>query len=526
MASQNATRPISGQFTKTVGAGVSSLVNPGNKTYYILEHCVTSKFHQMGEAQKIIVDNIEIGRDPRCQVRFDEDFKTVSRRHAAIVRDGDNWKLVQVSKTNSTFLNGHKVNTEWYLQSGDEIQLSVNGPKLRFIIPQGDKASVNNINFTQRFNLFRQQALRPYKTGMWVLGSVLACAVCALIFLGIHSTSVDERLDDHSRRLAQAIEDNADNAEFADSLARELLRTNENLAAHAERLDGVEEMARRAQRAAARAARSMAPTPEAFAAVSKHVYYIMVGIYLNDEFQMALTGTGFHLNDGRFVTAKHCVDMGFNHESDFNDDETTALLNSLHYFQPESLKYKMVAVSGAGDTFSLTYTPTSTPWEWGYTQYNTGVVTVTDASGDEMEVPVKYSTTDVGADDWAYIRTGHSGGLEFDSAWSSNLGAGTKLHILGFPRSVGTEELYETGRVSPNYVESSVGQSGLYDGIILLANNEIDHGNSGGPVFAQRDGKPIVVGIISGMERLGARTGNASYDSKWKSRVVPISAID
>lgn len=121
MAKNNATTPLSGQFSKTVGAGVSSLMNPGAKSYYILEHCVTSKFHQMGEAQKIIVDNIEIGRDPRCQVRFDENFKTVSRRHAAIVRDGDNWKLVQISKTNSTLLNGRRVTTEWYLQSGDEI---------------------------------------------------------------------------------------------------------------------------------------------------------------------------------------------------------------------------------------------------------------------------------------------------------------------------------------------------------------------------------------------------------------------
>lgn len=53
----------------------------------------------------------------------------------------------------------------------------------------------------------------------------------------------------------------------------------------------------------------------------------------------------------------------------------------------------------------------------------------------------------------------------------------------------------------------------------------MDHGNSGGPAFAQRDGKPIVVGIISGKERLGARTGESSYSAKWKSRVVPLSAM-
>lgn len=521
----NATTPLQGQFTKTVGAGMGSLMSPGKKTYYILEHCVTSKFHQMGEAQKIIVDNIEIGRDPRCQVRFDEDFKTVSRRHAAIVRDGANWKLVQISKTNSTMLNGRRVNTEWYLQNGDEIQLSVNGPKLRFIIPQGEKATVGSINFTQRLDLFRQQALKPYKYGLTILSLVLLVAIGAMVYLGFSMNDVAKDVRSQSQLLAQAIEDNENNAELADSLGRELLRTNESVAANAMQILDVKDMAERAQAQARRAAANMSPTPEAFAEVSKSVYYIIVGIYLNDEFQFAFSGTGFLLDDGRFVTAKHCVDMGFNHEEDFYD-ESTAMLNTLHYFQPESLKYKMMAVSGAGDQISITYTPTSSPWEWGYTQYTTGTVSIEDESGEEMIVPVKYSTSKVGSDDWAYFRTGKSGGLAFDADWSSNLGAGTALHILGFPRSVGTEELQTTGRVSPNYCESSVGQTGLYDGIILLANDEIDHGNSGGPVFAQRDGRPVVVGIISGKERLGLRGGGTDSSAKWKSRVVPLSAMD
>ena len=54
-------------------------------------------------------------KDSRCQVRFDDSFSTVSRRHAAIIKDGDNWKLVQISKTNTTLLNGRPVQTEWYL---------------------------------------------------------------------------------------------------------------------------------------------------------------------------------------------------------------------------------------------------------------------------------------------------------------------------------------------------------------------------------------------------------------------------
>ena len=89
-------------FSGSIGAGMGSLFNPSGRKYYILEHKVSSKYHKQGESQEIIVDTVELGRDSRCQVRFDERFNTVSRRHAAIVKDGDGWKLVQLSKTNST----------------------------------------------------------------------------------------------------------------------------------------------------------------------------------------------------------------------------------------------------------------------------------------------------------------------------------------------------------------------------------------------------------------------------------------
>ncbi len=83
-----------------------SVFGGSGRKYYILEHKVSSQYHRAGETQEIIVDQIEIGRDSRCQVRFDESFSTVSRRHAAIVKSGDGWKLVQLSTTNKTFLNG------------------------------------------------------------------------------------------------------------------------------------------------------------------------------------------------------------------------------------------------------------------------------------------------------------------------------------------------------------------------------------------------------------------------------------
>ena len=103
--------------------------------YFMLEHKIGSKYHRVGENQTITANRIEIGRDPDCEVRYDEFFETVSRRHAAIVREGNSWKLIPLSQTNSTLVNGHKIQKEWYLQHGDEIQCAINGPKLGFQIP-------------------------------------------------------------------------------------------------------------------------------------------------------------------------------------------------------------------------------------------------------------------------------------------------------------------------------------------------------------------------------------------------------
>lgn len=158
----------------SVGAGVGALFNGDGRRFFILEHRDASKYHQAGESQRIIIDQIELGRDSSCQVRFDDEtFPTVSRRHAAIVKDGERWKLVQLSTTNSTFLNGHPVTNEWYLENGDEIQLSVGGPRMGFIVPAGKQGLVSSIKLTQRLDLFRKQALRPYKTAIACMAVVL-----------------------------------------------------------------------------------------------------------------------------------------------------------------------------------------------------------------------------------------------------------------------------------------------------------------------------------------------------------------
>jgi hypothetical protein len=184
----------------SVGAGMGAIFNGSGRTYYILEHKTSSKYHSAGESQKIIIDQIEIGRDASCQVRYDESFDTVSRKHAAIVRDGNNWQLIHLSTSNPTLVNGRPIQGTYYLQSGDEIQLSVNGPRLGFIQPQGKQGLTSSIKLTERMNLFREQALRPYRRAIWALAALLL-----LVILGFGAWNYKLHLDNQALRQEMAM---------------------------------------------------------------------------------------------------------------------------------------------------------------------------------------------------------------------------------------------------------------------------------------------------------------------------------
>jgi len=114
---------------------VKSIFTGSLNTCYIIEHTIGSRYHPAGDRQEISVDQVEIGRDESCQVRFDEAFETVSRRHATIINDNNVLKLVPLSQTNPTLINGQKVQQACLLQHGDEIQCAINGPKLVVIFP-------------------------------------------------------------------------------------------------------------------------------------------------------------------------------------------------------------------------------------------------------------------------------------------------------------------------------------------------------------------------------------------------------
>jgi len=74
---------------------------------------------------------ISIGRHPSCHLCFPTNLTSVSRKHAEIIREGNQFKLVDHS-ANGTFLNGKKVK-ETYLKNGDVLEFSEGGPKVSFL---------------------------------------------------------------------------------------------------------------------------------------------------------------------------------------------------------------------------------------------------------------------------------------------------------------------------------------------------------------------------------------------------------
>lgn len=487
----------------SVGAGLSSVFGGGGRTYFILEHKVSSKYHKAGESQEIIVDEIEIGRDSKCQVQFDESFQTVSRRHAAIVRVGDNWKLIQLSKTNTTFLNGHPVANEWYLQNGDEIQLSVNGPKLGFIVPSGNKAKTGSIGLSRRLSLFRQQALKPYKTALASMGAamvVLIAGFSTYAWLDYkHDVEVQqmtkEQLAEANLRAEQAIAEAAQTKVDMEKMRKKLER---DFARKLEEIQGPAVDESVASRGGTSIEGTSDPNP-AFSACKPYVYFVVLRRIVltydgqSKEYENIATGSGFMLDDGRFVTARHVVEPWMYPSGP--DDEFNLICNAVAYNGGTATCY-LEAYSPSGQKLTFTSTEAIVNRASDTKQYIEGV-TICTASSD--------------ATDFAYFRTGQNKGLAYNYELSNNLPIQAKLSIYGYPLGLGGSDL---SNINPKYSEAVVAGEGLEQGYILTTATTFEHGNSGGPVFVTtKQGNMIVIGIVSA--GAGRSTG----------LVVPISAI-
>src|SRR5437773_9856948 len=79
--------------------------------------------------------NIWLGRDPSCEIVFEASAVMVSRRHAQVRAEHDGYVLEANNSFTGTLVNGQRISSVTPLYHGDEIQLGLGGPVLRFDSP-------------------------------------------------------------------------------------------------------------------------------------------------------------------------------------------------------------------------------------------------------------------------------------------------------------------------------------------------------------------------------------------------------
>ena len=478
---------MANRATQSLTAGMK-ILGGANIPTYTLEYLTPTAKHKLGSYETIVVPYVELGRDKKCGVEFGDDTPTVSRRHCAIERKGQETFIINLSQSNPTLVNGRPVNEKYFLNNGDEIQLSVEGPKLRF---NTTKSGTAKMGFTNKMNLVMKQAIEPYKT------AAVAALITILVLAGggtfaimqmnkeiekqeqITANQADElaQLNKENEELVASLEKNK--VELAEKLAKERAESqkrNKQLAVAMEELTKKNEELMSSNK---NYVELIDPLKKYTLAIfSTKIKVEFSGQVVAEEtYDPNCMCTGFLLEDGTFVTARHCIDAMLAESELANFCESSG----------GSATYYYMAQSFDG---SIKFDFTNKDMKAAYTQDTFSRVPYQGIDGS-----YRWPNYSNGAD-WAHMQTSYSEGIKFNKQQSLSMAAGTELFVLGY--SYGTQ-YRKSGNLEPYFSTAKVTQSGLEEGTIRVTEAGWDGGNSGGPVFmVGDDGDPLVIGLVTG----------------------------
>jgi hypothetical protein len=497
------------KYFRTFTSGLGAIVSPKNRTFYILEHKTNSDKHQQGEKQEIIVEHIELGRDPRCEVCFEKSWPTVSRRHAAIIRENDRWIIQNLSKTNPTLVNNKAVTNRQILNSGDEIQLSYEGPILIFSIPVNP--FVNSVRFTDRLQRFGYELLKPYKSIIIALSCILILSIIIggyFIHREYKKNKEQKQQITFQRLQIDSLNDKRIDSEkrFEDSLksfkAKNKILEHQNQQIEKRQKEIEKELIKLQQ----------SKTPKESDSDNKDIAGLIPNIcfiYLDKievdgkpvkENYKKWNGAGFLLLDGRFITARHNIEPWYCITGHPSDDVFLTRLNNYASNEVSVVGFYSIIQNDG----SLTTIQSDLFIKSGFDT----ILLRSDEYGNKVKNNILIRN---GLKDWAATARTETAGLTttvtdvallkisqqgflFDNNQSTSLNAATQLHILGFSQDLGLK--VKPDRLEPIYGNCFVAVSYLKYGFINV-NNVIYEGNTGGPVlFENKDGKYVVVGIL------------------------------
>lgn len=529
---------------RTIGQSLSMITGKDIPNYSLLFIDATIN-RKRGEHETIFMPHIVLGRSSRCHVRYGDEHKTVSREHASITVDGSNFVINHnPSASNPTYVNGRAIGGAHHLQNGDEIQLSSNGPKMRF---NASTLKTSTIGLTSRIGQAMSQAVKPYKTALLVMGLLLAGAIGLagynmyqnsqmskeLVALNLEKDKVDKEIE----ALIAKGEANTEEMEILKNRKAQIVYRTQVIREVAPQIaEKIDNSASKGEETILKDEKPVVtPTPtnnscdalnekEISKILPKNDVVVIIGKRIEVKYQgktdeigvkefyayksptqledrSGLTiGTGFLTENGRLFTCRHVVQPWRYYKTSGEKSEFWKQLNIIEANGGDVVMHFDVLTSDGSQFMAFTS-------EAAVTSDATDKIEIGGKKKIKIEIFDKKSKIDIPNlddktkepsdrfSDWANIPAEKDGSIIILKDKSTQIEQGENLYVLGFSQGLSLKDANR--RAEASISKTLVSNSATWNGEILTSGVDFGPGNSGGPAFICVNGNFYCVGIVS-----------------------------